>query len=139
MRPVALHPAAVRAPTPPPAGHRTESSPAFYSPTSAEPLQLGPKSACGSKSGNPYRGRFAPRDCRSPDRGDCPAPRLTDSQRGGWGKDSKAGQRLGRTFWSALTLDRYDHLYGSDVEAVGVAMNALLPQECWQDVGTDAA
>lgn len=27
---------------------------------------------------------------------------------------------------AALTLDRYGHLYGSDVEAVGVAINALL-------------
>lgn len=40
---------------------------------------------------------------------------------------------------AALTLDRYGHLYGSDVEAVGVAMNALLTRECGQDVGTDAA
>jgi integrase len=27
---------------------------------------------------------------------------------------------------AALTLDRYGHLYGSDVESVGVAMNELL-------------
>lgn len=40
---------------------------------------------------------------------------------------------------AALTLDRYGHLYGSDVEAVGVAMNALLTRECGQGVGTDAA
>ena len=31
---------------------------------------------------------------------------------------------------AALTLDRYGHLYGSDVEAVGVAINALLTREC---------
>ncbi|MCX2929275.1 tyrosine-type recombinase/integrase [Mycobacterium sp. CVI_P3] len=40
---------------------------------------------------------------------------------------------------AALTLDRYGHLYGSDVEAVGVAINALLTRKCGQDVGTDAA
>ncbi|MGE2835467.1 tyrosine-type recombinase/integrase [Mycobacterium sp. SMC-4] len=40
---------------------------------------------------------------------------------------------------AALTLDRYGHLYGSDVEAVGVAMNALLTRECGQSVGTNAA
>ncbi|MFS0900297.1 tyrosine-type recombinase/integrase [Mycolicibacterium litorale] len=40
---------------------------------------------------------------------------------------------------AALTLDRYGHLYGSDVEAVGVAMNALLTRDCGQSVGTDAA
>jgi hypothetical protein len=26
---------------------------------------------------------------------------------------------------AGLTLDRYSHIYGSDVEAVGVAINAL--------------
>ena len=36
---------------------------------------------------------------------------------------------------AALTLDRYGHLYGSDVEAVGVAMNALLTRNCGQTVG----
>ncbi|MFN8102758.1 MAG: tyrosine-type recombinase/integrase [Mycobacterium sp.] len=40
---------------------------------------------------------------------------------------------------AALTLDRYGHLYGSDVEAVGVAMNALLTRKCGQNVVTDAA
>lgn len=40
---------------------------------------------------------------------------------------------------AALTLDRYGHLYGSDVEAVGVAVNALLTRKCGQGVGTDAA
>ncbi|MDN4522629.1 site-specific integrase [Mycolicibacterium austroafricanum] len=40
---------------------------------------------------------------------------------------------------AALTLDRYGHLYGSDVEAVGVAINALLTRDCGQNVVTDAA
>lgn len=40
---------------------------------------------------------------------------------------------------AGLTLDRYGHLYGSDVEAVGVAINALLTRDCGQNVGTDAA
>jgi site-specific recombinase XerD len=39
---------------------------------------------------------------------------------------------------ASLTLDRYGHLYESDVAAVGVAMNALLTRKCGQDVGTDA-
>lgn len=38
---------------------------------------------------------------------------------------------------AALTLDRYGHLYGSDVEAVGVAMNALLTRKCGQNVVTE--
>lgn len=37
---------------------------------------------------------------------------------------------------AALTLDRYGHLYGSDVEAVGIAINALITGECGQNVGT---
>ncbi|MGP4058305.1 tyrosine-type recombinase/integrase [Mycobacterium sp. 4D054] len=40
---------------------------------------------------------------------------------------------------AALTLDRYGHLYGSDVEAVGAAINALLTRDCGQNVVTDAA
>lgn len=40
---------------------------------------------------------------------------------------------------AALTLDRYGHLYGSDVEAVGVAINTLLTRKCGQNVGTSAA
>lgn len=40
---------------------------------------------------------------------------------------------------AALTLDRYGHLYRSDVEAVGVAINALLTRDCEQSVGADAA
>lgn len=42
---------------------------------------------------------------------------------------------------AALTLDRYGHLYPSDVEAVGVAMNDLLTRpvtrKCGQNVVTD--
>lgn len=40
---------------------------------------------------------------------------------------------------AALTLDRYGHLYESDVEAVGVAINQLLTRDCGQSVGTNAA
>ena len=44
---------------------------------------------------------------------------------------------------AALTLDRYGHLYPSDIEAVEVAVNHLLnrgiTRKCGQDVGTDAA
>jgi len=39
---------------------------------------------------------------------------------------------------ASLTLDRYGHLYGSDVEAVGIAINALLTRGCGQNVGTDS-
>ncbi|CDQ42262.1 tyrosine-type recombinase/integrase [Mycolicibacterium neoaurum] len=40
---------------------------------------------------------------------------------------------------ASLTLDRYGHLYGSDVDAVGIAINQLLTRDCGQSVGTDAA
>lgn len=33
---------------------------------------------------------------------------------------------------AGLTLDRYRHLYGSGVEAVGVAINALFTRDCDQ-------
>ena len=33
---------------------------------------------------------------------------------------------------AALTLDRYGHLFDSDVEAVGVAINAMLTRDCGQ-------
>jgi hypothetical protein len=36
---------------------------------------------------------------------------------------------------AGLTLDRYGHLYGSDVEAVGMAINQLLTRNCGQNVG----
>jgi len=47
---------------------------------------------------------------------------------------------------AALTLDRYGHLYESDVEAVGVAVNRLLTSgfvaesgaNCGRNVGTEA-
>jgi hypothetical protein len=38
---------------------------------------------------------------------------------------------------ASLTLDRYGHLYASDVAAVGVATNALLIRDCGQSVGTE--
>jgi integrase len=37
---------------------------------------------------------------------------------------------------AGFTLDRYGHLYGSDVDAVGVAINELLTRNCGQNVGT---
>lgn len=42
---------------------------------------------------------------------------------------------------AGLTLDRYGHLYESDVEAVGVAINSLLTRDCGQNVaiGTDSS
>lgn len=55
------------------------------------------------------------------------------------GANIKALQNMLGHESAGLTLDRYGHLYGSDVEAVGVAINALLTRECGQDVGTDAA
>lgn len=39
---------------------------------------------------------------------------------------------------AGLTLDRYGHLYGSDVEAVVLAINALLTRKCVQNVATEA-
>jgi len=39
---------------------------------------------------------------------------------------------------AGLTLDHYGHLYGSKVEAVGVAINALLTRGCGQDVVTES-
>ena len=40
---------------------------------------------------------------------------------------------------AGLTLDRYGHLYESDVEAVGVAINDLLTRNCGQNVATEPA
>jgi hypothetical protein len=37
---------------------------------------------------------------------------------------------------AGLTLDRYGHLYGSNVEAVGVAFNELLTRKRGQNVFT---
>ncbi|MBY0287954.1 MAG: hypothetical protein K2X52_12475 [Mycobacteriaceae bacterium] len=38
---------------------------------------------------------------------------------------------------AGLTLDRYGHLYGSDVKAVGVAINELLTRKWGQNVVTE--
>jgi integrase len=53
------------------------------------------------------------------------------------GANIKALQNMLGHESAGLTLDRYGHLYGSDVEAVGVAMNALLTRNCGQSVGTE--
>jgi integrase len=53
------------------------------------------------------------------------------------GANIKALQNMLGHESAGLTLDRYGHLYGSDVEAVGVAMNALLTRDCGQSVGTE--
>jgi integrase len=52
------------------------------------------------------------------------------------GANVKALQNMLGHESAGLTLDRYGHLYGSDVEAVGVAMSALLTR-CGQSVGTE--
>jgi integrase len=48
------------------------------------------------------------------------------------GANIKALQNMLGHESAGLTLDRYGHLYGSDVEAVGVAINALLTRNCGQ-------
>ena len=57
------------------------------------------------------------------------------------GANIKALQNMLGHESAGLTLDRYGHLYGSDVEAVGVAINDLLTRKitgtCGQSVGTD--
>jgi integrase len=53
------------------------------------------------------------------------------------GANIKALQNMLGHESAGLTLDRYGHLYGSDVEAVGVAINALLTRHCGQSVGTE--
>jgi integrase len=50
------------------------------------------------------------------------------------GANIKALQNMLGHQSAGLTLDRYGHLYGSDVEAVGVAINALLTRNCGQNV-----
>lgn len=57
------------------------------------------------------------------------------------GANIKALQNMLGHESAGLTLDRYGHLYGSDVESVGVAINALLTGNCGQDVvtATDSA
>lgn len=52
------------------------------------------------------------------------------------GANIKALQNMLGHESAGLTLDRYGHLYGSDVEAVGVAINDLLTRKCGQNVGT---
>lgn len=54
------------------------------------------------------------------------------------GANIKALQNMLGHESAGLTLDRYGHLYGSDVEAVGVAINDLLTRNCGQKVGTGA-
>jgi integrase len=54
------------------------------------------------------------------------------------GANIKALQNMLGHESAGLTLDRYGHLYGSDVEAVGVAINALLTRDCVQSVATEA-
>src|SRR6478672_7956625 len=53
------------------------------------------------------------------------------------GANIKALQNMLGHESAGLTLDRYGHLYGSDVEAVGIAINALLTRDCGQNVATD--
>jgi integrase len=52
------------------------------------------------------------------------------------GANIKALQNMLGHESAGLTLDRYGHLYGSDVEAVGEAINGLLTGTCGQNVGT---
>lgn len=52
------------------------------------------------------------------------------------GANIKAPQNMLGHGSAGLTLDRYGHLYGSDVEAVGVAINDLLTRKCGHGVGT---
>ncbi len=55
------------------------------------------------------------------------------------GANIKALQNMLGHESAGLTLDRYGHLYGSDVEAVGIAINQLLTRKCGQNVVTGAA
>jgi site-specific recombinase XerD len=50
------------------------------------------------------------------------------------GANIKALQNMLGHESAGLTLDRYGHLYRSNVEAVGVAINALLTRNCGQNV-----
>lgn len=54
------------------------------------------------------------------------------------GANIKALQNMLGHESAGLTLDRYGHLYGSGVEAVGVAVNALLSRKCGQNEGTNS-
>jgi integrase len=53
------------------------------------------------------------------------------------GANIKALQNMLGHESAGLILDRYGHLYGSDVEVVGIAINALLTRNCGQNVGTN--
>ena len=53
------------------------------------------------------------------------------------GANIKALQNMLGHESAGLTLDRYGHLYESDVEAVGVAINDLLTRDCGQNVATE--
>jgi integrase len=53
------------------------------------------------------------------------------------GANIKALQNMLGHESAGLTLDRYGHLYASDVEAVGVAINAHLTRDCVQNVSTE--
>lgn len=53
------------------------------------------------------------------------------------GANIKALQNMLGHESAGLTLDRYGHLYGSDVEAVGMAINDLLTRNCGQNVVTE--
>ena len=55
------------------------------------------------------------------------------------GANIKALQNMLGHESAGLTLDRYGHLYGSDVEAVAVVINDLLTRKCGQNVGTGGA
>jgi hypothetical protein len=51
------------------------------------------------------------------------------------GANIKAPQNMLGHESAGLTLDRYGHLYGSDVEAVGVAINVFLTGTCGPKCG----
>jgi integrase len=53
------------------------------------------------------------------------------------GPNIKALQNMLSHKHASLTLDRYRHLYDSDVDAVGLAVNALLTRGCGQNVSTE--
>jgi integrase len=55
------------------------------------------------------------------------------------GANIKALQNMLGHESAGLTLDRYGHLYESDVEAVGVAINSLLTRDCGQNMVTGSA
>ena len=54
------------------------------------------------------------------------------------GANIKALQNMLGHASAGLTLDRYGHLYDSDVDAVGHAINAVITVTCGQSVGTGA-